>query len=152
MATQVTRINPLDLQGNIAIGVALPFGRIDTSLPDPAISGSYITGPGVFRSTYSTQEQIKSNLINLLLTNKGERVFNPEFGADLKKIIFEGVTEETSELIRELISSNVNIFMPEIAINNVDVVLNPDYNSINITVSYRIKLSNTPDQVTVEFI
>ena len=52
---QTVRVNPLDLQGNIAIGVSLPFN-----------------GPaGPFNSTYSTKDQTKSNLINLLLTNKG---------------------------------------------------------------------------------
>ncbi len=57
---QTVRVNPLDLQGNIAIGVSLPFN-----------------GPaGPFNKTYSTADQIKSNLVNLLLTNKGERVFN----------------------------------------------------------------------------
>jgi len=66
---QTTRVNPLDLQGNIAIGISLPF-----------------SGPsGPFNKTYSTADQIKSNLINLLLTDKGERVFNPDFGVDLKK-------------------------------------------------------------------
>ena len=81
---QTIRVNPLDLQGNIGLGVSLPFN-----------------GPsGPFNSTYSTKNQIKSNLINLLLTNKGERVFNPEFGADLKTILFEGITEDTSELIK----------------------------------------------------
>ena len=55
---QTTRVNPLDLQKNIAIGVSLPFD-----------------GPsGPFNKTYSTADQIKSNLINLLLTNKGERL------------------------------------------------------------------------------
>ena len=39
--TQIKRINPLDLQGNIAIGVSLPFN-----------------GPVAFKSTYSTQEQM----------------------------------------------------------------------------------------------
>ena len=80
---QTIRVNPLDLQGNIAIGVSLPFD-----------------GPAAFNSTYSTADQIKSNLINLLLTNKGERIMNPEFGADLKIVLFEGITEDTSDIIR----------------------------------------------------
>jgi phage baseplate assembly protein W len=134
---QTVRVNPLDLQGNIAIGVSLPFN-----------------GPaGPFNSTYSTQTQIKSNLVNLLLTNKGERVMNPEFGADLGTALFEGINENIVETITDLINTNVAIFVPEVQINNVVVDLNtPDNNTVSVTVNYRIRISGTADQVTVQFI
>lgn len=132
---QIIRVNPLDLQGNIAIGVSLPFD-----------------GPVAFNSTYSTTEQIKSNLINLLLTNKSERIMNPEFGADLKTVLFEGITEGTSDIIKTLISTNVSIFIPEITITNLIIDKKEDQNKINITVQYRINLSGTSDQITVQFI
>ena len=133
---QITRVNPLDLQKNIAIGVSLPFN-----------------GPsGPFNKTYSTQDQIKSNLINLLLTNKGERVFNPEFGANLKKVLFEGITEDLIPSIQTLIAENVFMFIPTIDL--INIVVNPDVerNSLSITINYKLKISGTSDQVTVEFI
>jgi phage baseplate assembly protein W len=132
---QTTQVNPLDLQGNIAIGVSLPF------------NGS--TG---FNSTYSTADQIKSNLVNLLLTNKGERVMNPEFGADLKKSLFEGIVEDTSTLIRGLINDNVYIFVPEITITDIIVTPDEDNNTISITIQYKLNTSGNADQVTVQFI
>jgi len=135
---QTIRVNPLDLQGNIGLGVSLPFN-----------------GPsGPFNSTYSTKTQIKSNLINLLLTNKGERVFNPEFGANLKTILFEGITEDTSELIKELINFNVSIFVPEVQISDILVSPASEYNnnSISITIKYKLRISQDADQVTVQFI
>ena len=134
---QTVRINPLDLQGNIAIGVSLPFD-----------------GPsGPFNSTYSTQTQIKSNLLNLLLTNKGERVFNPEFGCDLERALFEGINENIVDIIKNLINTNVALFLPEIQINDIIVDLNtPDNNTISITINYRIRRSGTADQITVQFI
>ena len=132
---QTIRINPLDLQGNIAIGVSLPFNS-----------------PAVFNSTYSTTDQIKSNLINLLLTNKGERVMNPEFGCDLKTVIFEGITENTSDLIKYLINTNVNTFVPEVTVNNINIIKDEDNNSIAIQVQYRINISGTAEQITVQFI
>ena len=137
MATQIIRVNPLDLQKNIAIGVSLPFN-----------------GPNgkPFNSTYSTKEQIKSNLINLILTNKGERVFNPEFGADLKRALFEGITESTSVTVQRLIIENVNIFVPEAIISEVDVIQSPDSNSLSVTIKYNLRISGTADQITVEFI
>jgi phage baseplate assembly protein W len=134
---QTVRINPLDLQGNIAIGVSLPFD-----------------GPsGPFNSTYSTQTQIKSNLLNLLLTNKGERVFNPEFGCDLERALFEGINENIVDTIKNLINTNVALFLPEIQVNDIIVDLNtPDNNTISVTINYRIRISGTADQITVQFI
>jgi len=132
---QTIQVNPLDLQGNIAIGVSLPFN-----------------GPVAFNSTYSTADQIKSNLINLLLTNKGERIMNPQFGADLKTVLFEGITDDTSTIIRNLISTNVAIFVPEVTIVNVDIVKDPNYNTISVTIQYRLNISGNSDQITVQFI
>jgi phage baseplate assembly protein W len=133
---QTTRVNPLDLQKNIAIGVSLPFD-----------------GPsGPFNKTYSTADQIKSNLINLLLTNKGERLYNPEFGADLKTVLFEGITEDTTALIQDLVTTNVTFFIPEVQVNEVLVSPDQDTNTISVTVKYQLIISGTSDQITVQFI
>ena len=133
---QTTRVNPLDLQGNIAIGVSLPFN-----------------GPaGPFNKTYSTADQIKSNLVNLLLTNKGERVFNPEFGTDLRKALFEASVEDTYSYIQELIITNVNFFIPEVQIVEIQLTPDEDNNSVSVTVRYKLKISGNSDEITVQFI
>lgn len=131
---QTIRVNPLDLQKNIVIGVSLPFNA-----------------PGVFNKTYSTKDQIKSNLINLLLTDKGERIMNPEFGADLRRSLFDNITQSNTDLLQIKIIDAINIFIPEIELINVVVEPNIDYNTLTVTVDYRLIISNTPDQVTVQF-
>jgi len=136
----ITRVDPLDLQGNIAIGISLPFN-----------------GPaGPFNSTYSTQDQIKSNFINLLLTNKGERIYNPQFGADLKKVLFEGIVGEIETVIRSLITTNTALFIPEITINNITFSspssAQAQNNTISVTITYTINISGNADQITVQFI
>jgi phage baseplate assembly protein W len=132
---QTIRVNPLDLQKNIVIGVSLPFNAA-----------------GVFNKTYSTKDQIKSNLINLLLTDKGERIMNPEFGTDLRKSLFENVTNSSIELLKIKIADAVGIFIPEIYLGDISINSDPDHNTLSITINYRLIISNTPDQVTVQFI
>ena len=66
------RINPLDLNKNIKIGVALPLDEIN-----------------MFSGTETVKEQIKANLLNLLLTYPGERVNLPKFGVGIKSLLFE---------------------------------------------------------------
>jgi len=88
MAVQVAYQHPLDLNKRVAVGVSIPFN-----------------GLIAFNPTYTTTEQIKSNLINFILTNKGERVLNPNFGSDLRRFIFENITESNLRALeRKLIS------------------------------------------------
>ena len=131
---QTIRVNPLDLQKNIVIGVSLPFNA-----------------KGVFNKTYSTKDQIKSNLINLLLTDKGERIMNPEFGADLRRSLFENITAPNLDLLRFKIIDAISIFIPEIVLGDIEILPDPDANTLSITINYRLIISNTPDQVTVQF-
>jgi phage baseplate assembly protein W len=132
---QTIRVNPLDLQKNISIGVSLPFN-----------------GQGVFNKTFTTRDQIKSNMINLILTNKGERIMNPEFGADVRKSLFEQITDDTTNSIRARIVNAVSTFIPEVTLTNIDITTIPDNNTINILIEYRINISGTADQINVQFI
>ena len=134
---QVTRVNPLDLQKNIAIGVSLPFGRSGTNQ--------------LFNKTYSTKEQIKSNLINLLLTSKGERILNPEFGSELRQLLFENITSPTEENIKNAIITSADIYIPEIQIIDININNEYDANTINVTIDYILRISNTADQITISF-
>jgi phage baseplate assembly protein W len=131
---QTIRVNPLDLQKNIAIGVSLPFN-----------------GPGVFNKTYTTKDQIKSNLVNLLLTDIGERVMNPNFGCNLKRFIFEGITNNNTESLVISLGNSISVFIPEITVTNIELVPTPDSNLIDLTIDYYLNISQTPDQVTVQF-
>jgi phage baseplate assembly protein W len=131
---QTIRVNPLDLQKNIAIGVSLPFD-----------------GPGVFNSTYTTKDQVKSNLVNLLLTDVGERVMNPNFGCELRKFLFEGITDNNSELLINSLTDSISVFIPQVTVRDIVLDPNPDSNSVNLTVNYILNISNTPDEVTVQF-
>jgi hypothetical protein len=91
---QITRIDPRDLDKNIAIGVSIPFNA-----------------GGVFNSTYSTKDQIKSNIINLFLTKKGERIENPEFGTDINRLLFNNIDNNILSNLRQELYDSVNNFM-----------------------------------------
>ena len=131
---QTIRVNPLDLQKNIAIGVSLPFNA-----------------PGVFNSTFTTKDQIKSNLVNLLLTSTGERIMNPNFGTFLKRFLFEGITDSNLESLKDNLLNSISIYIPDITVTNIIITPNTDYNSIDLNIDYVVNISQSPDQVTVQF-
>ena len=68
MAFGARRVYPNDLRPRVAIGVDIPFSE-----------------PGVFTPNYQTRDAVKNNLVNYLLTNPGERIQNPTFGAGLRE-------------------------------------------------------------------
>ena len=131
---QAVRIDPRDLDKNKAIGISIPFN-----------------GGGVFKSTFSTKDQIKSNLINLLLTYKGERVLNPQFGADLPKLLFEPINNDTLLKIENYIVTSVTNYIPEIRITNIEITPDTDNNTIYVNVIYQLKLSGTTDNIIIDF-
>ena len=76
--------------------------------------------------TNEDSSAIKSDLMHLLLTRKGERLYLPDFGTDLLKYIFEfndGVTR--NDISREL-NETVKKYIPNLIINSVDVTESKD--------------------------
>ena len=64
---------------------------------------------GVFKQSLTIKEQVKSNLLMVLLTEKGERVFMPNFGVGLKKLIFENHIDK--EELKDKINNQVNFLI-----------------------------------------
>lgn len=78
---------------------------------------------GVFEKIYEVREQIKSNLKNLLLTMKGERLFNPDYGSDLIKLTFENLSKsEAEERAIEYIEEACKNWMPYIKIISAEAI------------------------------
>jgi len=118
------------------IGVTLPLQRGNT---------------GYFAQSSSTLEQIKSNYRNLILTKKGERLMQPEFGCDIHSMLFENITDDMLETVRFAIVSATERWMPFLEVRELDVVsLKEEPNKIDITVSYRFRNNpNVTDSITV---
>jgi phage baseplate assembly protein W len=77
---------------------------------------------------------------------------NPEFGTDLRRSLFDNMTNLNSEILRLKIIDSINIFIPEIILGEVKIEPNFDSNILDVTINYRLAISNIPDQVTVQFI
>ena len=73
-----------------------------------------------------TQRAIKADLMHLLLTRKGQRLYNPDFGTDLMKFIFEPNDNLTLEAVKAEVAASVKKYIPKITINNVIVTQSPN--------------------------
>jgi phage baseplate assembly protein W len=66
-------------------------------------------------------DAIKSDLMHLLLTRKGERLYNPDFGTNLLKYIFEPNDNMTLEALKDEVSNTVKRYLPNLSIKNISV-------------------------------
>ncbi len=131
MAYIVDRLNTASPRSTVGLGVALPFNT-----------------PSAFTTVYTTKDQIKYNIINYLLTDRGERIFNPRFGAGLRSFIFEQITQEANEALESTIATTVQNQFPMVQDITVRVVSDPDFSLINVQFSYRL-VSGEDDEIII---
>ena len=126
------RINPIDLPQNdkTAVGIPFPFN-----------------GDGVFRQTFTTKEQVKSNLINLLLTDKGERPMMPTFGVGIRKLLFEQNIQKES--LQTRIENAIARYIPEVTLNRLEV--KQVEHVLTIHLSYSVVWDRTIDAIELNF-
>jgi phage baseplate assembly protein W len=134
MAFNPQQIYPIDLNASKAVGVSIPFN-----------------GPATFKSTYLTKDAIKNNLINFFLTNPGEVYLNPTFGGGLRAFIFEQITLNELDFLREDINNKISLYFPNINIDELVVSGDPDANQINVTLTYSVLNTNISDNLEIQF-
>jgi len=114
--------NPIDFKPDVAVGIKLPFGKKN----------------GLFAQSYTTEEQAVSNLKNLLLTKKGERPFQPEFGSDVYTLLFENINADVETKLTDTLREDINFWLPYIIIDDIVVEANFDSNRVRIQLSFKV--------------
>ena len=125
----IYRLNPQDIGQKRGIGISVLFNN-DTS---------------VFNQTFTTKEQVKSNLVNYILTNKGERFFDPTFGGDLRASLFE--PDSSFDSVAARLENEIYAYVPNIIIKDITVTPYSDSNLVSITLDYSI--NNQQDNLVI---
>ena len=119
-----------DLNPDIKIGLRMPFEKAET---------------GLFGTTETTLEQAGHNIKNLLLTAKGERVMQPDFGSNLRALLFEQEDENLNVDIKETIQETMSTWLPYINISSVDITQNEKIpNQMKVDIDF--SLNYEPDR------
>ena len=96
------------------------------------------------------EEAIKSSIRNLLLTNRGERIYNPSLGSDIRTILFENFSTATESVLSDLVRNTITNFEPRATVLQVHVNSEIDDHSIFITIVFSI--INREEPITLELI
>jgi phage baseplate assembly protein W len=93
------------------------------------------------------EDAVKEALKNLILTNKGERLFQPYLGSDVQKSLFDNMTPATVKMIEQNVRSTINNFEPRVTLIDVQVIADPDNYKVQINISFYVR--NVQEPVTV---
>ena len=133
-----------DNDTNVKVGIDLPIRRGDNL-------------DGFFASTSTTIEAVKNNIRNLLQTNEGERFFQPNLGVNLRRLLFEHITNENLIGVQDSILDKLQVWLPFVEVRNIEVLSRDDdssigMNEIRVKILFNIKQDpNTLDSITLDF-
>jgi len=121
---------------NFAVGITLPIQR---------------GNDGYFRQSFRTFDQVRSNLKNLLLTKKGERLLQPEFGSGLHDLLFNPLTDKFEEDLENTINDAVAKWLPYITVEDIDIDISKemtDNNQAKVSLKFKQEGDQTLDTLT----
>ena len=136
MAIRDTRVNRFieDQDTRVSVGLSMPLGRQPGS------------GDGYFTSTKSTIDAVKEDIKMLLLTQQGERLMQPGLGMNIRRFLFEQITEDTVIEIENNIVGVFSRWLPFVSLNDIKVDLSgQDRNQIKIDIKFNI--ANAPNDL-----
>ena len=116
---------------------------------------TYVGGSdGFFPRASSVKKQAASNIKNLLLTQKGERVGQPTFGSDLPRLLFEQRTDDISDSIDETIREAISNWLPYIEVSEIQTLFNDARpNEVNVILEFLVTVDDpdSPETITFNF-
>ena len=132
LVQNIKRIDPLNLNKNVKIGVAFPLDETN-----------------MFNGTETIQEQTKANLISLLLTEPGERVNIPNYGVGLKTLLFENNIDIKS--LKEKINQSIKRYITNVSLLDVQLGFTEDKHTLFISIVYKFLTDGTADNIQLNF-
>ena len=121
---------------NFAVGITLPIQR---------------GNEGYFAQSFRTFDQVRSNLKNLLLTKKGERILHPEFGSGLHDLLFQPATEKFEEDLETTINEAVAKWLPYVIVEDINIDISKeqtDNNQAKVSLKFKQEGDQTLDTLT----
>jgi len=144
----VYQYQPINENPEQAVGIPLPFNKASHVATDNFRSSTFGdsadysaqagAGAVVFGQTFSTEEQAISNLKNLLLTFKGERYMQPNFGTRIREILFDNNTPNLRTALEAALREDIGYWLPYIEIVQLDMISTHEGHGITMRLHFRV--------------
>jgi phage baseplate assembly protein W len=109
-------------------------------------------GNTAFNQNFTTEDEVKTNIISLLSTKKGERIMQPQLGSGLQELLFEQNDDTLADRIEEEINNTIELWLPFVNVEQINVEQTDylkDTNTVNVNIAFTI--GNNPQLSNVTF-
>ena len=93
---------------------------------------------------YTNENSVKRSVRNLILTEPGERLFQPDVGCKIRRLLFENISNSTTIQIKSAIEETITLYEKRARIITVDVVANEDLHNYDVYIIFEVINSITP--------
>ena len=97
------------------------------------------------------EEKVRQSMRVILGTQRGERLMRPNFGANLKSLVFAPNNAATANLARFYVEEALRTWEPRILVDEVHVQNDNQGGQLLIEIRYRIKATNEPQNLVYPF-
>ena len=108
-------------------------------------------GNTAFNQSFITADQVKSNIKNLLLTKRFERLMQPEFGSGMQELLFNMNDEMFADNLENTIVDTLSKWLPYVNVETINIQQSNEFkdnNKVEVSVSFRVSDTQVLDTVT----
>ena len=96
------------------------------------------------------ENAVRDSIRNLVLTDRGERLFQPDIGCDIRGSLFENMDQNTILILKENIKSTIKQYEPRCSVKDVIVNANIDRNEIFVKIIFSVINTNRNLSLTID--
>jgi len=96
------------------------------------------------------ENAVKESIKNLIQTDRGERLFQPNLGCDIRGSLFESMTPETIIILEENIKRTIRTYEPRCNLRDVEVTGNLDNNNLSVRIVFSVLNSTNLNSLSID--
>ena len=94
-------------------------------------------------------DSVRQSLRNLILTNKYERLKNPDYGCNIRRHLFDQFSPLTISRIKEDIEHAIKRHEPRVRVEDVDITATEDQNALNVSITFYVVTAKEMQELTL---
>lgn len=99
-------------------------------------------------TVWKDEDAVKESIKNLILTDRGERLMQPQIGGNINAMLFENITPAVLILIQNAVENTIDLYEPRAELIDVTATSNMDDNTVRVNIAFYI--TNVQQPITLD--